>query len=55
MNNVRPSGLVGADVILDAIKEQTEKRDMDLRYRGFLSKEVDIDWIFQNPFAFIDA
>lgn len=36
LNIVRPTGLVAPDLILDAIKEQSEMRDMDRRYRGFL-------------------
>jgi BTB/POZ domain-containing protein 9 len=38
LNVVRPTGLVSADSILDAIKLQTESRDMELDYRGSLSK-----------------
>ena len=38
LNNVRPSNLVSADSILDAIKLKNESRDMELRYRGFLGK-----------------
>lgn len=38
LNTVRPSGLVSAEALLDAIKEQNERRDMDLRYRGLLRK-----------------
>ena len=36
LNVVRDTNLVTADSILDAIKLQTESRDMDLQYRGFL-------------------
>lgn len=39
---VRPSGLVPADVILDAIKEQTEKPCIDLPYRGFSLPDVNV-------------
>ena len=38
LNTVRPSSLVAADAILDAIKVKSESRDMDLNYRGFLSE-----------------
>lgn len=38
LNVVRPTGLVSADSILDAIKARTESRDTDLKYRGYLSK-----------------
>lgn len=32
---VRDTGLVSSDAILDAIRIQTESRDMDLKYRGY--------------------
>ena len=35
---VRPTGLVEADVLLDAIESRTESRDTELKYRGYLSK-----------------
>lgn len=38
LNVVRPSGLVSSDAILDAIKEQHEKKSGELTYRGFLCK-----------------
>ena len=38
LNVVRPSGLLSPDSILDAIKVRSESRDMDLNYRGMLSK-----------------
>lgn len=38
LNEVRPSNLVSADVILDALKFRTESRDSDLPYRGQLSE-----------------
>ena len=38
LNIVRPSAVIGPDTILDAIKQKNECRDMDLNYRGFLSK-----------------
>lgn len=37
LNEVRPSHLASADVILDALKFRTESRDSDLPYRGQLS------------------
>ena len=36
---VRPTGLVPADVLLDAIQSRTESRDMELQYRGYLCKD----------------
>ena len=36
LNCVRPSSLVSADAILDAIKVKNESRDMQLKYRGCL-------------------
>nr|KAG5695211.1 hypothetical protein BaRGS_018333 [Batillaria attramentaria] len=42
LNVVRDTGLVSSDSILDAIKLQTECRDMDLKYRGFLSPEENV-------------
>lgn len=38
LNVVRPSALLSPDAILDAIKVRSESRDMDLNYRGMLSK-----------------
>ena len=40
LNVVRDTGLVSSDAILDAIKVQTESRDMDLQYRGALGKRT---------------
>lgn len=37
LNIVRPSNLMSPDSILDAIKSRTECRDVDLKYRGYLS------------------
>jgi BTB/POZ domain-containing protein 9 len=37
---VRPTNLVQPDVLLDAIQSRTECRDMELKYRGYLSKNV---------------
>jgi len=42
LNEVRPSHLVTADVILDALKIRTESRDSDLPYRGQLLPEVNV-------------
>lgn len=36
LNTVRPTKLVSPDSILDAIKIQTESRNMELKYRGLL-------------------
>lgn len=36
LNKVRPTKLVSPDSILDAIKVQTECRNMELKYRGLL-------------------
>lgn len=38
LNIVRPSCLISADTILDAIQLKNHSRDMQLSYRGFLSK-----------------
>ena len=38
LNVVRPSALISPDAILDAIKVKNESKDMELNYRGFLSK-----------------
>lgn len=38
LNVVRPSGLVSPDDLLDAIKNRSESRNMDLNYRGMLSQ-----------------
>ena len=35
---VRPTNLVQPDVLLDAIQSRTESRDMELKYRGYLSE-----------------
>jgi len=35
---VRPTGLVPPDVLLDAFQAKEECRDMELKYRGYLSK-----------------
>lgn len=40
LNEVRPSHLVSADSILDALKFRTESKDSDLPYRGQLRKCV---------------
>lgn len=37
---VRPTNLVQPDVLLDAIQSRTESRDMELKYRGYLSKST---------------
>lgn len=36
LNVVRPSGLLSADELLDAIQTRSERRDMELNYRGML-------------------
>ena len=38
LNEVRPSSLVSADAILDAIKVKNESRSIQLNYRGILGK-----------------
>lgn len=50
LNVVRPSGLLSPDAILDAIKVRSESRDMDLNYRGMLSKYL---VIINSPKSFI--
>lgn len=42
LNVVRPSGLISSDAILDAIKEQQEKKSVELTYRGFLLPNVNV-------------
>ena len=42
LNDVRPLGLLSPDAILDAIKVQSESRDMDLNYREMLIPEENI-------------
>ncbi|KHN80456.1 BTB/POZ domain-containing protein 9 [Toxocara canis] len=42
LNVVRPSGLLSSDAILDAIKEQQEKKSVELTYRGFLLPNVNV-------------
>lgn len=39
LKTVRPTNLLPPDVILDAIQSRTESRDMELKYRGYLSKK----------------
>jgi hypothetical protein len=41
LNVVRNSGLLHPDAILDAIKEQKEKLNSELKYRGFLRELVE--------------
>ncbi|XP_060781308.1 BTB/POZ domain-containing protein 9 isoform X2 [Neoarius graeffei] len=42
LNVVRPSGLLSADELLDAIQTRSERRDMELNYRGMLIPEDNI-------------
>ncbi|KAG7334406.1 hypothetical protein KOW79_002813 [Hemibagrus wyckioides] len=42
LNVVRPSGLLSADELLDAIQTRSERRDMELNYRGMLVPEENI-------------
>ncbi|XP_078256113.1 BTB/POZ domain-containing protein 9 isoform X2 [Rhinoraja longicauda] len=42
LNVVRPSALLSADTILDAIKIRSESRDMELNYRGILIPDENI-------------
>ena len=39
---VRPTDLIPADVLLDAIQSRTEMRDTDLRYRGYKMLEENV-------------
>jgi len=39
---VRPTELIPADVLLDAIQSRTEMRDVDLRYRGYKMPEENV-------------
>jgi hypothetical protein len=45
LNKVRPTKLVSPDSILDAIKVQTECRNMELKYRGLLGNHMLINAI----------
>lgn len=49
LNEVRPSHLVSADSILDALKFRTESKDSDLPYRGQLCK-----WRLKICIGFVD-
>ena len=55
LNTVRPSGLIHSDKILDAIKEQNERRSgrrgMDLPYRGRRCKCCHKTMRIRNPFT----
>ncbi|KAE9548774.1 hypothetical protein FO519_008012 [Halicephalobus sp. NKZ332] len=42
LNIIRPSGLIPADVLLDAINDQTKKKSSDLVYRGFMPYNVNV-------------
>uniref|UniRef100_A0AC34R9G0 BTB domain-containing protein n=2 Tax=Panagrolaimus sp. JU765 TaxID=591449 RepID=A0AC34R9G0_9BILA len=42
LNIIRPSGLIPADVLLDAINDQTKKKSTDLVYRGFLTPNTNV-------------
>ncbi|XP_051908105.1 BTB/POZ domain-containing protein 9 isoform X2 [Hippocampus zosterae] len=42
LNVVRPSGLLSPDHLLDAIKQRSESRNMDLNFRGMLIPEENI-------------
>ena len=46
LNNVRDTSLVSPDSILDAIKTQTECRNMELKYRGFKGKNSAVLCLF---------
>lgn len=48
LNVVRPSGLLSPDDLLDAIKIRSESRNMDLNYRGMLSRwhSLHIGWLY---------
>uniref|UniRef100_A0A915A847 BTB/POZ domain-containing protein 9 n=1 Tax=Parascaris univalens TaxID=6257 RepID=A0A915A847_PARUN len=48
LNVVRPSGLLSSDAILDAIKEQQEKKSVELTYRGFLLPDVNVATVAFN-------
>ena len=56
LNVVRPTGLISPDQILDAIKAKNESRDMDLQYRGYLSKcglvVISVRFIYAKVFFF---
>uniref|UniRef100_A0A7E4VVC7 BTB domain-containing protein n=1 Tax=Panagrellus redivivus TaxID=6233 RepID=A0A7E4VVC7_PANRE len=42
LNVIRPSGLIQADVLLDAINDQTRMKSSDLVYRGFQYPNVNV-------------
>uniref|UniRef100_A0A0N5AMB9 BTB domain-containing protein n=1 Tax=Syphacia muris TaxID=451379 RepID=A0A0N5AMB9_9BILA len=42
LNIVRTSGLISADLILDAIKEQQERKSVELTSRGFLLPNINV-------------
>ncbi|XP_077997835.1 BTB/POZ domain-containing protein 9-like [Glandiceps talaboti] len=42
LNIVRPTNLVSPDSILDAIKMREESKDMELKYRGYMSSEDNV-------------
>lgn len=48
LNTVRETSLVSPDSILDAIKTQTESRNMELKYRGFKCKSFLVSKIYQG-------
>ena len=53
LNEVRPSNLVSADVILDALKFRTESRDSDLPYRGHLGRHHYAPIVIQSYFLIL--
>ena len=58
LNIVRPSSLVSADSILDAIQVKNHSRDMQLSYRGVLRKfdylaQGNLNWFLENSKVFI--
>lgn len=48
LNVVRPSGLLSADELLDAIQTRSERRDMELNYRGMLGASLFTLYSVQN-------
>ena len=48
LNDVRPSELIPPDRLLDAIKEQNEKRDTELDYRGCMMPNVNVATLSQG-------
>ena len=49
---VRPTEMIQADILLDAIQSRTELRDTDLRYRGY---KVQVTYYFTNYLKVVES